>query len=118
MGADSVVALETGAAANPDCFKWSGRHNSILGRGGVPRAEIYRACARFILGGGSRGEARCVAHLPAEVAGGGGKFPALALEATLPALLREGALEALGGHFDSARNVSTLRKRGFDIPRK
>ena len=41
---------------------------------------------------------------------------AFALEADIPALLRLGALVALGGQFDSHRDAASLRKRGVDIP--
>ena len=45
------------------------------------------------------------------IAGSLGKLSAFALDAEIPALLRKGATEALGGQSDPPRDMSNLRKR-------
>ena len=67
MGANSVAVLDAGTPANSV-------RNSILARRGVPRAGAYLARARFKLGDDRLGEKRCTAEIPAETAGGRGKF--------------------------------------------
>ena len=54
--------------------------------------------------------------IPAGVAGGRGKCTASALEADIPALLRERASEPHGGQLGFARNILTLTNRGVDTP--
>ena len=67
MGADSVLVLDNGAAANSVRYKWLGRRSNIWG---IPRAETHPACARFEFGDGPLGDVRCVADIPAGVVGG------------------------------------------------
>ena len=92
------------------------RHNSILNCRGVSRAETYPACAGFKFGDGRLGDVRCAADIPLGIFGARGTFMALAPEAGIPGLLREGALEVLGGRRLFTRNIRTLRRRGVDIP--
>ena len=81
-------------------------------------AQSYPARARFKFGEGRFGEARNAADSPAGIVGGRGKFAAFFLGADIPALLRTGALEALGGQLGCARNVLTLGEMGVDVPLK
>ena len=53
-----------------------------------------------------------------EFRGAWGTFTALALGLDIPAILREGALGALGGRLDFSYDASTRWKRGLDIPLK
>ena len=107
MGAASLVVLDAGAAASLGCYEWLERRNSILERRGVPCAEPHPACAGFDLGDGRLGDVRYRSEISAGIAGGRGN---------ILALLRKGALEALGGQLDSSRRISTFRTQGFDIP--
>ena len=91
MTAGSVAALDPCAKGNSACFKWLDHHAPILERGGVPRAEIYPACARFKFGDVSLDEVRCAADIPAGPVGGRGESTAFALAADIPALSRKGA---------------------------
>ena len=56
------------------------------------------------------GEVRHAADIPVSIAGNKGEFPALALEADIPGLLRKGASDALGGQFGGSKDTSTLRR--------
>ena len=116
MDADSVAVLDTGATANLVRLKWLGHHNEILGRWGVPRPENDPACTRCRCGDGRLGEARCAADISLGIAGNRTKFTAFAVEADIPALLRKGAMGALGGQLVVSRDISTLRKQGADNP--
>ena len=69
MGAESVVVVDTGAAAKWVCF-WRLEHrNTILGSRGTSRVATCPACARFRLGDGRPGEVRRAADAPAGIAG-------------------------------------------------
>ena len=59
---------------------------------------------------------RHAADVPAGAAGNKGKCTAFVLEADMPALLRKGAVEALGGQLDFSRDALALRKKGVAIP--
>ena len=118
MGAGCVVVQETGAMTNLVCVKLLGRHNSILGRWGVPGAGPYPARARFKFGDGRPGEVRVAEGIPAEIAGGRGKWTAFGQQADAPAVMRKGALGALGGKVDSSRHASPLNKQRVNIPPK
>ena len=71
--------------------------------------------ARFQFGDGQVRKVRYVAGTEVGIAGRRSAFAALALVAATPALLRKGAIEALDGQSDLARDVSTIRNRGVDI---
>ena len=45
-----------------------------------------------------------------------GRFTAVAPEADIPALVRKGAMAALGGQLDLFRCALILRRRGADFP--
>ena len=98
---DSAVVLDTGARANLVRFSWLQRHNRILERRGIPRVTTYPSQARFRFVYGRLGEVRYAADIPVGIAGNTGMFTASVLEADIPALLRKGAMEALGGQLDS-----------------
>ena len=79
-------------------------------------AQAYPARARFQSGNGRLGEVRSAADIPVGVAGGRGKVAAFLLETGIPALLRRGALEALGWQLGVPRNVWMLNNLGVDAP--
>ena len=114
--ADSFVVSDTRDAANPLRFKWSRRHNEISGSWGLPRTESYPTCARLKFRGGRLGDVRCAADIPVGYAGNRGRFTASVREAALPAFVRVGALETLGGHSAFSQGISALRRQGVDIP--
>ena len=87
----------------------------IAGRWGVQGAETYPAYARLKFRDGHLGEVRRAADISDGIAGNRGKFTASVLEAYAPAMLREGALEALGGPASFFRDISTSRKQGAGI---
>ena len=76
----------------------------------------YPAMARFKFGGGRIGEVKYAADIKVGFAGCRGVSTAFVLEADIPALLRTGALGALGGQFDCERDISTIRNHGVDTP--
>ena len=78
----------------------------------------YPAMARFKFGGGRIGEVKYAADIKVGFAGCRGVSTALVLEADIPALLRTGALGALGGQFNCERDISTIRNHGADTPLK
>ena len=82
------------------------------------RAEPCPARAIFKFGDGDLGAVRRAANILVAIAGGRGKFTASLLEAAIQALLRRGALGALGGQLAFAHTISTLSKQGVDIPLK
>ena len=83
---------------------------------GFPKVMPHPTAPRCKFGAGSVGEVMHAADIKAVVAGRRGAFAAFALEPDIPALLRKGALEALGGQLDSERGVLTIRKHGADVP--
>ena len=97
---DSAVVLDTSATATPACFSWLEHHNRTSERKAYRKAPTYLSSARFRFRDGRPGEVRRGAEIPLGIAGSKGKFTALPLDAEIPAPLREGALEALGGKLD------------------
>ena len=97
-------------------FSWLARHNRILDRRGNPRVTTYPSQAGFCLGDGRHGQEHHAADFPVGVAGHRGMFTAFALEADIPALLRKGAMEAIGGQLDFLHGSFNLRRRGAQIP--
>ena len=93
---DSVVVLDTGAAANLVCSSWLAHRNSILKRHGIPKVATYRSHARFRFGYGRFGEVRHAADVPVGIDRKKGMFTACVLEGDAPALLRKGVMEAPG----------------------
>ena len=93
----SAAVLGAGAAANLVCPKWLARHGGISERWSVPRAETHPKCARLTSGDGRLGRVRRAAEIPSGITGNRGKSSASVLEVDIPALLREGASEGLGG---------------------
>ena len=113
---DSVVVLDTGATANSVCFKWLGNHNSYLRKLGSQKVAPPPTTARLKCGDGRVGEVRRAADTQVGVAGSRGACTAFALEADIPALLREGAPGALGGQLNFERDILTIRNQGAAIP--
>ena len=74
--------------------------------------------ARFKFGDGRVGEVKFAADIEVGAPSSRGTFGAFLLEADNPALLRKGALEALGGQLDFARDVSAVRNHGVNFPLK
>ena len=72
--------------------------------------------ARLHFGDGRLGEVRRAADIPAGIAENKGKFPAFALDADFPALLRMGAMEAPGGQSDISLDCLVFRKQRITIP--
>ena len=116
--AGSVVDPGTGAAANFAFFKWSGRHNSALGKFGVPPAQSFPAIEGFKFGNGRVGEVRFSADILAWTAGGRGEVAAFLMDADIPALLRKGEPQYLGRQLDPPRNVSTFGRLAAGVPLK
>ena len=115
---DSVVALDTGATANLVCFSWLAHHNSILEKHEFPKVTANPSEARFGFGDGRFREVCRAAEIPAWVAGNKGKFTASVLGGGVPALLRQGAMEALGGRLDFLRGSLLVRRQGVRAPLK
>ena len=109
--ADSMVALDTGAAANLVCLSWLARHNRSLERREIPREPAHPSKARFRFRDGRHWEVRHAAGAPVGVAGNKGMFTAFALAAEIPALLRKGAMEDVGGQLDFLRGSFHLRRQ-------
>ena len=106
---DGAAALDTGATAHLVCFSWLARHNRILELRGIPGVTAYPSQARFRFGDGRLGEVRHEANVPVGIAGSKNMFTAFVPDEDIPALLRKGAMEALGGHLDFSRGSSNLR---------
>ena len=113
-----MVALDTGATANLVSFERLENHKSIVGKRGLRRKSSHTASARFKFGDGRRGEVRYAAEITVGTAACKDTLAAFASLADIPALLREGALEALVGQLDFASGVSTVRDNGLEIPGK
>ena len=79
---------------------------------GFLRVRPYPAIARFKFGDGRVGEVKYAADIKVGTAGCRGAFTAVALETGIPALLRKGAIESLGGRSDFERDILTIRNRG------
>ena len=79
--------------------------------------STYAASARFKSGDGRLGQARPEADIPVGEAGYQGDFADLQLGNDIPAFMRKGAREALGGQLDFSGGISTLRGEGVDIRR-
>ena len=105
--------LGTRAAANPARFRLLGNRKSRFEPQCLPGKSTYPACARYKFA-----QARCAACITVGIAGGGGALTAFAPGADVPAFLRRGLLQALGGQSDSASDALTLRNQGAGIPLK
>ena len=111
-----TVPFDHIAAAISVRFRRLGHHYRLPEGEGCQRVSTFPASARFRFGDGCLGEVRRGAGLPAGIAGGKRKFPALVLDSDIPTLLRRGAMGALGGQSDFPRDVLAPRKRGVTIP--
>ena len=97
---ESVVAFDTGATANSARFSCLVQQNSILAKHGFPKVTTYPSKARFRFGDERLGEVRRAGDIPC-----GRYFTAFVSDGDIPALLREGAVEALGGQLDFLRGL-------------
>ena len=113
---DSAAVLGAGATANLVCFEWLDKRNSFLQNLGSPKVMPYPTTARLKFGDGRVGEVRFAADIEVGIAGCRGAFTDFVLDADIPALLCEGALEALGGQLDFERDILTIREHGVDVP--
>ena len=113
---DRVAWLGDGATANLACFCWLAQHNRILERRGVPRVATFPSKAKFRFRDGRLGEVRHAADIPVWIVGNKRKFTAFARGGDVPALYREGAMEAIGGQLDYLRGLLIFRRRGSDTP--
>ena len=82
----------------------------------VGQSLFVFAMARPKFEGGRVGEVEHAADIQVGAAGCRGACAARVLEADIPALLRKGALEALGGQLDFERDIMTIRKHGVNAP--
>ena len=99
------MVLDAGATANLVCYKWLENHNSFLERQGLEKAVPYPSNARFKFGDGRMGEVKHAADIKVGIAGCKGTFTAFVLDADIPALLRKGALDALGAQLNFEKDT-------------
>ena len=83
---------------------------------GFSRVTPYSAAARFKFGDGRVVEVEHAADIKVGIAGRRGASAACVAVADIPAFLRKGAWEALGGQLDFGRDILTVRKRGAEGP--
>ena len=114
--ASSVVVLDTGATANLVCRAWVANRNLFLGELGMEKVRLYPSAARFKFGDGRIGEVQYAANITVGIAGRKGTFTAFVMDAEIPALLRKGALEALGAQLDFAKDTLLLERHGICVP--
>ena len=112
---DSVVEWDTGDTADLARFHWLGYPNQLLESRGFPRVSAYPSKARVRIGDGRIGEVRRGADIPAGVTWRKGKCTAFALDADIPALMRDGVMESLGGQSEFSRDSLVLVKQGVAI---
>ena len=96
----STVIIGTRALANLVGAHWLNNRNAILKALGRPLAKIAPAFASFRYGDGRVGDVHRAAIIPIAIVGYAGHFMAYVVEADIPALLGEEALETLGGHLN------------------
>ena len=74
IDADSVVVLDTVAAAKVVCFRALGRRESVSGKWGIQPAQPLPAQVRLKFGDGRLAEVRRAADIPAGLSGGRRNF--------------------------------------------
>ena len=82
----------------------------------MEQVHLYPSAARFKFGDGRIGEVQYAANITVGIAGRKGAFTAFVMDAEIPALLRKGALEALGAQLDFAKDTLLLERRGVCVP--
>ena len=112
-----MVVLGDGAAANLACVRRLENHNLLSEIRGPLRESTHPAGARVQFGYGRLGEVRLAAEITVGLAGQGGTPAAFALEADIPALLRKGVLEVLGGQLDFSCAALTPEGKSDDALR-
>ena len=113
---DSVVVFDAGATANLICFKWLDNRHLFLQNLGFPKVMPYSTSARLKFGGGRVGEVRHAADIKVGIAWRKIAFATFVLDADIPALMRKGALEALGGRLSFERGILSIRTHGLNVP--
>ena len=81
LEADSLVVLDTGAAADLVCFRWLGHRSRISERRGYQKVSTSPLSAIVRFGNGRLGEVPHAAETPVGIAGNKGKFTAFVLDA-------------------------------------
>ena len=114
---ESVAVLDTGATAIFVCYEWLERRDLVLGEHGFPKAIPYLSAARFEFGVGGIGEVKNAADIKVGFAGCKDALEAFVLDAETPALLRKGALEALGDPLDFDKDTLSLLRHGVSAQR-
>ena len=99
------MVLGTGAAANLSRLRLLEHHNRILEQRGYRKVSTCPSPTSFRFGDGRQGEVRRAADTPVGAEGSKGKFTASVLDTDSPALLRKGALEALGPQLEPPRDL-------------
>ena len=84
--------------------------------GGFTKAEAYPARAKFKCGGGRMGKMGFAAGTPAGIEALRGRVTAFLAGAEIPALLFKGALVALRGKLECARNSPRREESGVQAP--
>ena len=97
-------------------FKWRRRCKSPVAKFGRPVAVAFPAMASSKFGNGKLGQVFCAAGVPVAIAVRREMFCDFLVGAEIPALLREGALEAMDGGLDVSRKCLHLAKWGTDAP--
>merc|ERR1712052_65500 len=80
------------------------------------KVHLYPSAARFKFGDGRIGEVQYAANISVGIAGCKGTFTAFVMDAEVPALLRKGALEALGAQLDFAKDTLWLERHSICVP--
>ena len=105
---EGAVALGAGATANLVRHKWLANQNVISGKQVLEKAVPYSFSVRFKFGDGRIGEVQHESDIEVGIAGCRGAFMAFVLDAETPALLRKGALGALGAQLDFGMDTLSL----------
>ena len=112
---ESAVVLETGTTADLVCYKRLGNRHLFSGKQGFAEAAPYTSAAQFKFGDGRIGEVKRAADFKVVNAGCQGAFAKFVLGAEIPALLRKGALEALGAQLDFEKDTLPLLRHGVCV---
>ena len=115
-GDESVVALDTGAAANLACFQRPHRRNASMARLRIPSARPHPAREKFKFGNYRMEEVQFAADIPAVLAGRLGTIAAFLAGADIPVLFRKGAAEPLKRDWVSPEIVYASGQRVWMSP--
>ena len=101
MKGGCVVFRDTGQTGQSGVLSLVAPSQFPSGATGLPRVTTYPTRARFEFGGGRMGYAHFSADIVVGIVDSKGNMTVSALDADIPAFLREGAMEAFGGPPDS-----------------